>query len=122
MDSLLEATRTVGVVAGALIAVGVVWAKGLKPMLKFVRAVVRTADSLESLVPVVRDIAIEFKPNDGVSLKDTIHRMDHNIHTNAFNVQSIHEMIHQGVEDAPVVELEPLIEPPDYNKKRIEVR
>lgn len=75
----------IALIAAALIAVGVIWAKGVRPIMRFIRAIVRAADALEEAIPTLREIADEFKPNAGRSLADVIHRMDSNIHINAHN-------------------------------------
>ncbi len=89
----LPMMTNVALIAAGLIAIGVIWAKGLRPIMRFIRAIVRAADALEEAIPTLREIADEFKPNDGRSLVDVIHRMDTNIHTNARNNTLIYQAV-----------------------------
>ena len=85
--------RNIGFIAVAIIGIGVIWHKGVRPIMRFIRATVRAADALEEAIPTLREIADEFKPNAGRSLVDVIHRMDSNIHTNARNNALIYDAV-----------------------------
>ncbi len=89
----LPMMTNIGLIAAGLIAVGVIWHKGVRPIMRFIRATVRAADALEEAIPTLREIADEFKPNKGRSLVDVIHRMDTNIHTNAHNAALIYKAV-----------------------------
>lgn len=102
-----------GFLSAALIGLGVVWNKGIFPMLKFVRATVRAADALEETLPILREVAADFRPNDGRSLGDTVRRMDRNIATNFKNVATIYRAVTGlGPEPSTLGALEPLEETP----------
>ncbi len=60
------------IVAAALGALAVIWRKGLLPVVKFFRAVDRIAEAM----PVLIEIADEFKPNGGASLRDSFDRIE----------------------------------------------
>ena len=100
-------------IAAALIGLGVIWAKGVRPIMRFIRATVRAADALEEAIPTLREIAEEFKPNDGRSLVDVIHRMDSNIHTNARNNALMYQaVVSLDDVDSDVLPFEPLEDTP----------
>lgn len=103
-----------GVWAAILLATGVIWAKGVRPVLKVIRLLVHTADRLEASVPVLEEIAKEFKPNSGKTLADVVGRMDRNISTNARNNHVLYDLV-ASLPDANAdmfPRLESLEEPP----------
>ncbi len=115
----LPMMTNIGLIAAGLIAIGVIWHKGVRPIMRFIRATVRAADALEQAVPTLREIADEFKPNSGLSLVDVIHRMDNNIHTNAANAAIIYRAVTslEGVDPNVLQTFEPLEEtPPPENR------
>ena len=106
-------------IAAALIGLGVIWAKGVRPIMRFIRATVRAADALEEAIPTLREIADEFKPNDGKSLVDVIRRMDSNIHTNARNNALIYGAVASldGIDPNGLQKFEPLQDTPAPENK-----
>jgi hypothetical protein len=113
-ETLQEIAGNLGIIVAILVGIGLIWAKGVRPMFKFVAATVRAADALEEAVPVLKEIAEEFKPNHGTSLKDTVNRMDRNIKTNSENAATIYRMVAAMEHVDPVLldPLRPLEEPP----------
>lgn len=113
-DTIQNVAGRIGIIAGALVGIGLIWVKGILPMLKFVAATVRAADALEEAVPVLKEIAEEFKPNAGSTLKDTVERMDRNIKRNSRNNMHIYKMIASldGVDRALLEPFHELEEPP----------
>ncbi len=104
---------TIGWIAAGLVGITVIWAKGVKPVVRFVQATVRAADALEMAVPTLREIAEEFKPNHGRSLKDQLGRLERNDHINSENLSIIYRMV-ASFEDTDQTVLAPLkpLEPP----------
>lgn len=69
----METTLGLIVLTGAALAV--IWRWVILPIGKAARAVVRVSEAH----PVLMDIASEFKPNHGTSLKDTVDRIEANL-------------------------------------------
>lgn len=76
---LAEAAKWLGITAGALISFGVLWRYIILGSFRLLRRLVRLVELTERAVPLIEDIATEFKPNSGHSLHDTIARIDTNI-------------------------------------------
>lgn len=112
--SLQELVLAIGLIAGAVTGLGVIWKRGVKPVLRFIRATVHAADALDETLPVLREIAEEFKPNHGTSLKDVVERLDRNVHTNAENVATVYWMVSSrpDVDLSMVAPLKPLEDTP----------
>ncbi len=109
----------IGWVAAILIGIGVIWAKGVRPIMRFIRATVRAADALEEAIPTLREIAEEFKPNDGRSLVDVIRRLDTNVQINHRNNRLIYRAVTSldGVDPAVLQTFEPLEDTPAPDNK-----
>jgi hypothetical protein len=56
-------------VAAAVSALGTIYRKGVRP-------VIRAAKAIDEIVPTLTEIAYEFRPNSGKSLRDTIDRIE----------------------------------------------
>lgn len=54
--------------AALVTALGVIWRKGIRPFF-------RTVNEVAQAVPILADIASEFRPNSGTSLRDVIDDM-----------------------------------------------
>lgn len=65
MTSGIPAVDVLVAVAAAITALGVIWKKGLRP-------IIRAAQRTEEALPVILSIAEEFKANGGSSLRDSI--------------------------------------------------
>jgi hypothetical protein len=113
-ETLQSVATYLGIIGAILLSLGVVWTRGIRPVFRFVAATVRAADALEEAVPVLKEIAEEFKPNHGTSLKDTIQRMDRNIMTNAENIAQVYRVAssRQDLDPGILQPLYPLEEPP----------
>lgn len=59
-------------VAAALVAYGIIYRKGIKPLLHFFHAIGRIADA----TPILVTMAEEFHPNGGGSLRDIVDRIE----------------------------------------------
>lgn len=116
-EFLTQMADEFGLAAGILVSLALIWRYGVWPTLKFVRALVRVADSLEETVPTLRDIAIEFEPNGGNSLKEQIERIDANVHVTNENLGSIYKMVAaMDTDPALMIPLKPLQDtPPPLN-------
>ncbi len=115
----IQIAGVITAIAAVLIGIRVIWLRGVKPIVEFVRAIVRAADALEEAVPTLREIADEFKPNTGRSLVDVIRRMDKNIHTNAENAAITYRAVTsiEGIDPNVLQSFEPLEDtPPPENK------
>ena len=55
-----------GVIAGALLAIGVIWRTVIRPVIRYGRRLEAT----------VRDVDAQFRPNGGSSLRDAVDRID----------------------------------------------
>ena len=76
MDNLPRWAELIIVIAALLTAAGVVWRRAVIPLL-------RLTDDVREMVatrPVLVEIANEFKPNAGNSLRDTVDRIDARMH------------------------------------------
>ena len=69
-----------------LLGLGRVWAKNVRPI---IRAVVR----IDEAVPVLLDIAAEFKPNSGSTLHDRLVRIEDKIQTNTDITENIESQV-----------------------------
>jgi hypothetical protein len=78
--------------AAVLTAALVIWQKGIRP-------VVRTIAEVAQAVPILADIAQEFRPNSGHSLRDVIDDMRSSLQTIAESQATIIED-HQELKDA----------------------
>jgi hypothetical protein len=114
MLNLNQLAEMIGLTAGILVGFWLIWRHGVRPIVKFVRTLVRAADALEEAVPTLREIAVEFQPNDGKSLVDRMGRMDRNIQVTNENVANVHHMVasFEGVDPNFLVPLKPLEETP----------
>ena len=61
-----------GLIAGIIVAIGVIWSKGIVPAYRITKAVTQAVETLS-------DIAKEFEPNEGVSLRDTVDRIERKV-------------------------------------------
>ena len=114
----LPMMTNIGWVAAILIGIGVIWAKGVRPNMRFIRATVRAAHALEDALPTLREIAEEFKPNDGRSLVDVIHRLDSNVQINNRNNRLIYRAVTSlDVDPAVLHTFEPLEDTPAPDNK-----
>ncbi len=119
LSDINQIAETIGLIAGILMGIWLIWRYGVRPIVKLVRTLVRAADALEEAVPTLREIADEFKPNTGRSLIDVIRRMDKNIHTNAENAAITYRAVVsiEGVDPNVLQTFGPLEDtPPPDNK------
>ena len=65
-----------GWIAAAIIAVGVIWSKGIVPTAKWIRSTATQIRQALRIIDTLADIANEFKPNGGHSLHDKIARIE----------------------------------------------
>lgn len=82
LHSLAHTAEEVGLIAGILIGLAVI-GRAFWGVWKFTRRMVDVVDWIE-------DIYIEFKPNSGKSIKDTVNRIDRNVTTNARNIEVVY--------------------------------
>lgn len=85
--------------AAALTALGVIWRKGIKPAVRFISRLVHIADALIEVtphlrrlpdtLPVLTEIAMEFRPNGGASLRDSINRIEHTVKTDSLRLDQV---------------------------------
>ena len=61
-----------GWIAAAVIAVGVIWSKGIIPTAKWIRSTATQVKRALGIIDTLADIATEFKPNAGHTLHDQI--------------------------------------------------
>lgn len=106
-EELAEVARELGIYAGILLAIGVLWTKGVRPVVRIIRTLVRVSDHLDEIVK-------EFRPNHGHSLVDVTQRMDRNIRANARNNVTLYRMISSLPDTDPSLfaPLEELEDPP----------
>lgn len=86
MDWLDHLAIQIAGVSALLIALGIIFQKGLIPLWKGIVALVHAVETLDSVakhtadlpdaLPVLMDIAEEFKPNDGATLRDRVDRLE----------------------------------------------
>jgi cytolysin (calcineurin-like family phosphatase) len=62
--------------SAAIIAVGVIWSKGIVPVAKWIRSAATQVRRALGIIDTLADIADEFKPNGGHSLHDKIARIE----------------------------------------------
>jgi hypothetical protein len=73
----MSPVEALGATAASIVAVGVIWQKGVRPMWRAKKAVSRAIHAIEQAGPVLLAIAEEFKPDHGESLRDRIDSIDH---------------------------------------------
>lgn len=89
-DQIVEHTTTI---AGAIIALGgasaVVWHLGrgfhkqvAMPLVASAKGIWASLNELEHVIPIMREIAHEFKPNSGSSLRDVVNRIEDGLTVN----------------------------------------
>ena len=76
MGDLPEWSQWLAAVSASLIAFGVIWRKGLRPAARLIREFVHAADNVAQHGPTLLEIAAEFRPNSGGSLRDVIDRIE----------------------------------------------
>lgn len=59
-------------IAAALLAWQIIWKRGIKPLIRLGQSIIRIAEA----TPVLVQIAEEFQPNGGGSLRDTVDRIE----------------------------------------------
>lgn len=84
LHSLVHTAEQVGLVAGIILGVGII-SKAVWEAWKFIRKFVKAVEFLE-------DIYREFRPDSGYSIKDTVDRIDHNVHVNARNIEALYAL------------------------------
>ena len=62
--------------SAAIIAVGVIWSKGIVPTATWIRKVVAHAKHAMAIIETLAGIAEQFRPNGGHSLHDKISRIE----------------------------------------------
>lgn len=72
---LTISSQVLAAAAAFLVAVGVIWRKGVRPLLRGLETLTHLADAL----PILLQIADEMRPNAGRSLRDAIDRMEQRI-------------------------------------------
>ena len=101
--NLPEWSQWLGAVAGSLIAVGVIWRKGLRPAARLIREFVRAADNVTEHWPTLLTIAEEFKPNGGNSLRDVVDRLETRSHEHGVQVAEVAERVARVDEALPAL-------------------
>ena len=77
----MEVVAFLGYIAGALISIGVIWTKGVLPLVRFIKRMDAVYDQVEQLPEWCASVDESLKqlhPNGGRSLKDRVeqtHRM-----------------------------------------------
>jgi hypothetical protein len=66
-------------ISGSVIAVGVIWSKGIIPTAKWVRRTTSQAKRTLGIIDTLADIAEQFKPNGGNSLHDKVTRIESDV-------------------------------------------
>lgn len=99
-DTLTHVAQELGLVAGIVVALGVIGRAALGAW-RLLRRIAEVAAWIE-------EIYIEFKPDAGHSLHDRILRIDENVQTNARNIGTIYGVVLKGHEfdpaEAPLLE------------------
>lgn len=88
-------------VSASMVAVGVIWTKGVRPLARTIRYGVRAWDELSEVLPIVRAMATEFEPNDGTSLRDSIDTIARIVGENQRALEDrilSHDTYHDGIE------------------------
>lgn len=80
---------------------GVVVAAAIAIHFRVIRPAQKTLKSLLSLLPVSELIKAEFSPNGGLSLKDTINRIDKEVH-----VLKFHDRLSQDLDERAILEFD----------------
>lgn len=70
-------------------AASTIWIKGVWPVLKGINAIATKMYQLGQDLPVLQDIAAEFKPNHGKSLHDHIQTLQEDVHYVKLDVAAI---------------------------------
>lgn len=81
--------------------IGVLVAAALGLHFRVVRPAQKNLKSLLSLIPVAELIKAEFSPNGGCSLKDTVNRIDKEVH-----VLKFHDRLSQDLDDRAILEFD----------------
>lgn len=91
--SFVELATLLGVIAGCLVSISLIWTKGVRPTIKALRRMSEIHDVIEQLpewCASVDDTLKELRPNHGYSIKDTVnqthamlldHIKDENLHS-----------------------------------------
>ena len=82
LHTLGHTAEEVGLIAGILLGLAVI-GRACWGTWKFTRKLMDVVDWIE-------DIYVEFKPNSGKSIKDTVNRIDRNVTTNSRNIQVVY--------------------------------
>lgn len=94
-----------GIVAAAVAALAVIWQKGLRPLGRFARQAVHAFDAIETVaphlqslpdaLPILMEIAAEFRPNEGASLRDQMNRIEHHVESDSCRITRIEQLIEE---------------------------
>jgi PAS domain S-box-containing protein len=85
----LALAAVVGGLAAFVVAIGVLHAKVVRPVLHLGRRVSCTIDKVEGALPTLLTIAAEFRQNGGLSLRDTIDRIELSVTLNERRMQAL---------------------------------
>lgn len=97
----VEVVAVLGIVAAGLTALGVIVQKGIRPFWRFSRRlfgivedfyeVAPLLDELPEAIPVLLNIAEEFRPNGGLSLRDAVNRIEYAVSVNSNRIAYIYD-------------------------------
>ena len=84
-------------------ACGIIWRKVIRPSARAIRKAVHLIDMLEvcapylksmpDTLPVLAEIAKEFRPNEGASLRDQMNRIEYTVGVNACQINLLRKKI-----------------------------
>ena len=103
-DTLAHVAQQLGLVAGILIALGVI-GRAAQGGWKMVRRLVEALNRLEAIYE-------QFLPNEGHSLTDRVLRIDENVQRNARNIETVYGIVLKGHDVDPAEA--PLLEVPTF--------
>lgn len=89
--------------AASIVAVREIWKRAIRPILRAIRRAVHLVDvaeeilphvqSLPDALPVLVEIADEFRPNHGASLKDQISRVEEHVTASTLRFDAIEDAL-----------------------------
>lgn len=97
---LQSSSQILGYIAGALVALGTIYAYVLKPPIKFLKQFINLLGKLDESLPVLMDISHQFRPNGGNSLRDVIDRIERDIDASKARTKILLGMSKYGVYEA----------------------
>jgi hypothetical protein len=99
---MIEAISFIGVIAGGLVALGIIWKSGLLPLYRFLRKM----DDVHTIIlefpnwkDGVNDKLKQLEPNGGGSMKDIVTRSGNDIQHLKESVMDLKQMVQTHVND-----------------------